>query len=180
MRVKKQPVNEMLLYVFIAFGALALIIYLRAFLDDLFKNTFLFPILFPDSGYGFPVPWALQEFSNRLALVAGWVTSITIGWLQGMVLENHFLLIRRVVIIPVFEELLWRGPLRLLHRLSESRLWWIPGGLSVALYTGSHAVGPANLAVIFAGGFAFSMLVKLSGRLWPSILLHALLNVKNF
>lgn len=90
---------------------------------------------------------------------------------------NYFYTFSSLAVLgPIFEEILWRGPLRLTIRWQTSSWWWI---LMVALNTLFVLAHPYPIFILFfpamlaAGATA---LIVYSGRIWPAAALHIAFN----
>jgi membrane protease YdiL (CAAX protease family) len=73
------------------------------------------------------------------------------------------------VFAPVFEELIYRGPLFLTRRLKKSFLWWSMGvGLSV-LFALSHGRNGLALMPLIILGICSLWLISTTHRFWPCL-----------
>ena len=162
------------------FAIVMLVIYFRAFLAGILKNTAVFPLLFPDAGWGFNAPRPLAAFTGWVVGIEIKITTTLMDLVRGFMSEKLLMLFRKLAIVPVTEELFWRAPLWLTHRFERSVWWKTAAALSALGFTLSHQTGIMNLLVIFTAGLVLAWLVKKTGRLWPPILLHAIVSVKDF
>lgn len=81
-----------------------------------------------------------------------------------------------LVVAPVVEELVFRGPMYLTRRLIYGPLWWTVGtGLSI-LFAFSHGRNGLALLPLFVLGICSLWLIATTHRFWPSIALHSLHN----
>lgn len=81
-----------------------------------------------------------------------------------------------LVLAPVFEELLYRGPLFLTRKFVHVTLWWLIGiGLSL-VFALSHGRNGLALIPLITLGICSLWLISTTQRLWPSIALHFLHN----
>ena len=85
-----------------------------------------------------------------------------------------------LIIAPIAEELLYRGPLFFLKNHLRSSIWW---GLAVVfslIFAHSHGLYGIALLPLFVLGMGCSWLVKVSKHFWPCIVLHFLYNFHTF
>ena len=82
-----------------------------------------------------------------------------------------------LVFAPIYEELVFRGPMFLARGHIHSYLWWLIGtGLSVA-FALSHGRNGLALLPLFVLGVCSLGLIATTNRFWPSIALHFLHNL---
>lgn len=92
------------------------------------------------------------------------------------------LLVLAVFLAPIAEELYFRGVM--FRLLSERVPFLVSGGLTAALFSLSHGHlfvlpglgGSVLTALLFAIGFVFAVLARLTGSLRPSTIMHAVYN----
>lgn len=159
-------------------GMVILFLYLRAFLE----GTGLFGFLFPTAGYGLTIPpitslmerWAgLYSVFFEKATLVGWGWILQISPTKGIFFGN-------ILYLPAVEELLFRGPLLILRKATNAFWWYIPAIIFWLGYSFTQIRGPFDLFIMLVAGAALTFLVKLTGRLWPSVLLHIFLAIKGF
>lgn len=81
-----------------------------------------------------------------------------------------------LVIAPVYEELVFRGPMFLTKKKSHSSLWWLIGiALSFVFVLGHERNGLALLPLL-ALSICSLWLIATTYRFWPSVVLHFLHN----
>lgn len=92
---------------------------------------------------------------------------------SGLGVALSIALIEVAVIVPVAEELFFRG---IIYQGLESRWGYLPAAIvSAAIFTLAH-FEPIIFFPIFALGFGFATLFYLTRSLWPSIVGHAIVN----
>ena len=144
----------------------------------------------------------LRKPDNFIAnLITGFVLLVFFFWLLSFVIETFFvgdakqneaqmkqiftaikssnLLWVGVVIVvigaPVIEEMIFRG--FLLNSLSKTRLgFWGAAGVSSLLWALVHGYATSMAVGLFVFGLLLSLMVKRSGSIWISIILHSLWN----
>lgn len=77
---------------------------------------------------------------------------------------------------PVFEEVVYRGPLYLIRRLSHNALWWLIGTGLTLVFALSHGRYGLVLLPLIVLGLCSLWLIATTRRFWPSIALHFLHN----
>jgi membrane protease YdiL (CAAX protease family) len=89
-----------------------------------------------------------------------------------LILIDRWKIATGFVFAPVFEELLYRGPLFLSRRLLNNSLWWLIGvGLSI-VFALSHGRNGLSLFPLIMLGICSLWLISTTSRFWPSIMLH--------
>jgi len=74
------------------------------------------------------------------------------------------------------EEFLYRG--FFVWALSPWLGWWAAAALSLVLFAGAHAYqGASGMLRVGAVGLVYTLVVALTGSLWPAIALHALVDL---
>jgi membrane protease YdiL (CAAX protease family) len=146
---------------------------LKNYLIVIFSDTALCPYLcssvfgvdlffsFPLIGQIFQAQiWALEKLQSIIDLI----------------LIDRWKIATSFVFAPVFEELMYRGPLFLTKRLANNFLWWLMGvGLSL-LFALSHGRSGLALFPLIILGICSLWLISTTRRFWPSIVLHFLHN----
>lgn len=105
-----------------------------------------------------------QQFSGQLADVLPH-TRAELNWFGGVALTAGFC-----------EEFLFRG--YFIWALAPWLGWWGAAALSLVLFAGGHAYQGLN-GVLRTGvvGAFFTLVVAITGSLWPAIVLHALVDL---
>jgi len=88
------------------------------------------------------------------------------------------ILISAVVLAPIVEELFFRGLLQSMFRRQLSSPW-LAILVTSAIFAGIHTGQPKNIPALAALGIALGYNYERCGRLYPSMLLHALFNAVN-
>ncbi len=118
----------------------------------------------------FSLPLLGQLFQAHI-----WILEESQG-LIATVLTDRLNIATSLVFAPVFEELIYRGPLFLSRRLANHSLWWLIGiGLSI-LFALSHGRSGLVLFPLIILSICSLWLISTTGRFWPSIALHFLHN----
>ena len=114
-------------------------------------------------------------FLEQLLEARTWAQEKSQG-IIGLVLTDKWSLGTSLVFAPVFEELIFRGPLYLTRGMIHNALWWLIGtGLTIAFALSHGRSGLALLPLILLGMFSL-WLIWSTRRFWPSIALHFLHN----
>lgn len=85
-------------------------------------------------------------------------------------------LLARLVVAPVLEEGIYRGPVYLLKNMKSVYLWYgLAGVLGLLFVLSHHSAGLTYMPlVVLSVGSVW--LIARTGRFWPSVLLHFLYN----
>ena len=104
-------------------------------------------------------------------------------WVQGkfqgivdQVLVDNWKLATTLMFAPVFEELMYRGPLFLTRALTQNPLWWLSGSVLAVVFALSHNRSGLALLPLIVLGMCSLWLISTTQRLWPSVALHFLHN----
>jgi membrane protease YdiL (CAAX protease family) len=81
-----------------------------------------------------------------------------------------------LVLAPLAEEVMYRGPLYLLKNRIGLHIWWFLALFMTILFVVSHRILGLPLFPIFILGIASSWLIMETKRFWPCIALHFLYN----
>ena len=124
------------MYVLVCFALAALVCAAKNFLSASLQGTpvcgFLCPSIFGDRG--FPLPTSLD-----------WLFGLQVGaeaHLQAVfdrLWNDNYLLVTGLIVAPVLEEGLYRGPLYVFRSKAEQPLWWAGGLLLTLLFALSHS-----------------------------------------
>lgn len=164
---------ETWMYVLVCFALAALVCGAKNFLSFSLQGTPLCGILCP------------SIFAER-----GFTLPSTLDWLFGMQVgaeeqvqsvfnrlwNDRFLLLTGLLVAPVLEECLYRGPLYVFRDWAGSAPWWGAALILSAVFALSHSVAGLSLLPLFTLGMASAWLIARSGRFWPSLALHLLYN----
>ena len=96
--------------------------------------------------------------------------------LSALPFNDKYQLLSGVIAIPLIEEVIYRGPLYLSRKYSNSSAWWLAGILLVILFTLSHDRSGIALLPVFILGLSSCWLIFITGKFWPSLSLHFLYN----
>ena len=81
-----------------------------------------------------------------------------------------------LIIAPLLEEVIYRGPMFLSRNTAIRPLWWMIGILLSVLFAVSHDRKGLALLPLFVMGICSLWLIASTHRFWPSIGLHFLHN----
>ena len=157
----------------ITFAVVVLACGLKNYLSYLVSGTALCPYLCP-SWLGWDALEEIPVLGNLFAAQAEVQAS-----LQGLVDEvwsDDWNLTTYLLIAPLLEEAIYRGPLFLGRRWAHTPLWWIIGFLFSLVFALSHGRSGLALLPLFMLGMGSLWLIMATGRFWPSITLHLLHN----
>jgi membrane protease YdiL (CAAX protease family) len=96
--------------------------------------------------------------------------------LIDLILIDRWSIATSFVFAPVFEELIYRGPLYLTRRLANNSLWWLIGIALSIVFALSHGRNGLALLPLIILGICSLWLIATTHRFWPSIMLHFLHN----
>ena len=145
---------------------------LKNYLVYLVAGTGLCPYLCPSAlGGGLPD----QPYLDRIFQVQFWIQErlqalADSGW------NDPYKLGRLLVIAPVIEETIYRGPLFLGRNRAKSPWWWLAGLALGVLFALSHDRRGLALLPLVAMGLCSLWLIAATHRFWPSVGLHFLHN----
>ena len=104
--------------------------------------------------------WAQEKFQGTIA----------------QVLVDKWNLATTLLFAPIFEELLYRGPLFLTRKVVHQSLWWLIGIALTFVFALSHGRNGLALLPLIALGICSLWLISTTRRFWPSVALHFLHN----
>ena len=81
-----------------------------------------------------------------------------------------------LVISPVYEELVFRGPMFLTRGLARNFWWWLIGISLAIVFALSHGRNGLALFPLFVLSICSLWLIATTHRFWPSVALHFLHN----
>lgn len=96
--------------------------------------------------------------------------------LANVLLADQWNLATSLVIAPVYEELVFRGPMFLTVVFVRSFFWWLAGIALAVVFALSHGRHGLALLPLLVLGVAGLWLVATTHRLWPAVALHSLHN----
>ncbi len=143
--------------------------YLAVLVNGTALCPYLCPAVFPGELH-FAFPW-LEPLHEALT----WLLERTQGLADGLFLDP-WNLASLLLLAPVLEEALFRGPLYLLWGRMPAPLWWGLGALFALAFALSHGRHGVALVPLFVLGVCGLWLIANSGRFWPAIALHWLHN----
>lgn len=86
------------------------------------------------------------------------------------------LIFSTLILAPLVEELMYRGPLFLLKKRIGGYVWWALASFLCVIFVLSHRSSGLSVLPLIVLGLASSWLIMKTERFWPSIALHFLFN----
>ena len=114
-------------------------------------------------------------FLNTFFETQVWLLEKSQG-IVDLVLTDKWRLATSLLFAPVFEELIYRGPLFLTLGMLRRSLWWFTGTVLTLVFALSHGRSGLALLPLMILGICSLWLIATSRRFWPSIVLHFLHN----
>ncbi len=164
--------------IFIAFSIVILSCAIKNCLVYTFHNTEISHLISP-SLFGTHAIYVTPIFLEKFYTLQIWI-SLCVNSFVFNFFNDRFHLFLTLFFAPVFEEVLYRGPLFLLRDKIRSPIWWLLAGLLSAIFAHSHALFGLALLPLFTLGICCSWLLKRFHRFWPCIILHFLYNFYTF
>lgn len=157
----------------ITFAVVVLACGLKNYLSYLVSGTALCPYLCP-SWLGWD---ALEEIPVLGILFAAQaeVQAVLQGLADG-IWSDDWNLTTNLLIAPLLEEAIYRGPLFLGRRWMHTPLWWIIGFLLSIAFAVSHGRSGLPLLPLIVLGICSLWLIVATQKFWPSIVLHMIHN----
>jgi membrane protease YdiL (CAAX protease family) len=112
---------------------------------------------------------------REIFIAQQWVQS-SLQSLADRWIADPWELVSGLLLAPVVEECIYRGPLYLARKHSGRVAWWLIGILWTCVFALSHGRSGIALLPLVALGVYNLWLVAVTRRLWPAILLHGLNN----
>jgi len=163
-------VNYILLCLAIVLLSCGLKNYLIYFLNGTVYCQYLCPSPFGREVFGQP------DFVNLFYRLHSAIVEASQHLLNTLSINDKHQLFSLLVVIPLIEETIYRGPLYLLRKYSDSLLWWLGGIILVIQFTLSHDRSGLALLPIFVLGLCSCWLIMTTRKFWPSLTLHFLYN----
>jgi membrane protease YdiL (CAAX protease family) len=132
-------------------------------------GPYLCPAVFPGELH-FAFPW-LESLHEALT----WLLERTQGLADSLFLDP-WNLASLLVLAPVLEEVVFRGPLYLVRGRMPAQLWWSIGTVFALAFALSHGRHGVALLPLFVLGVCGLWLIANSRRFWPVVALHWLYN----
>ncbi len=160
-------------HILIGFAVVLLFCAIKSYLAFLVIDTAWCNYLCP-SAFGFNLAFDAPELEQLFMMQRQLLSSLQ------MFVKNYindpWNLVTYLIIAPVIEEVIYRGPMYLTRHKSNRLIWWFIGITLVCMFALSHGrSGVALLPVITLGTYNL-WLVRKTDYLWPSISLHFLYN----
>jgi membrane protease YdiL (CAAX protease family) len=157
----------------ITFAVVVLACGLKNYLSYLVSGTALCPYLCP-SWLGWDTLEELPVLGTLFAAQAE--MQAVLQGLADRVWSDHWNLTTKLLIAPLLEEAIYRGPLFLGKRWVHTPWWWIIGFLLSLVFALSHGRSGLALLPLIVLAICSLWLIAATGRFWPSITLHVLHN----
>jgi membrane protease YdiL (CAAX protease family) len=166
-------VSSVWLRILASFSIVVLSCGLKNYLAIIFSGTGLCPYLCPsvfatELFFSFP-------FLERLFEVTQWANE-QFQSLADMVLVDPWNLTTSLLFAPVYEEVLYRGPMYLTKEKSHPLAWWLVGLALSVVFVLSHGRNGLALIPLFVLSICSLLLIATTNRFWPSIALHFIHN----
>jgi len=160
-------------WIMITFSVVVLSCGLKNYLSYLVSGTVLCPYLCP-SWLGWD---SLEEIPllGNLFMVQTEV-QVKLQDVVDLVWPDHWRLATHLLIAPLLEETIYRGPLYLGRRWAHTPMWWIIGLLLSLVFALSHGRSGFALLPLVVLGLCSLWLIAVTRRFWPSVTLHILHN----
>jgi len=144
--------------------------YLVYFLSDTVFCEHLCPSVFGRDVFSYPEP------INQFYRLHQSIVDVFQRYFNVYLFNDRLHLISGLIVIPLIEEAIYRGPLYLTRKYAASPVWWLAVTVLVTLFTLSHDRSGLALLPIFVLGLSSCWLIKVTGKFWPSLILHFLNN----
>lgn len=96
--------------------------------------------------------------------------------LTGHIFTDQWGIFSTLIVTPIVEEAIYRGPMYLTRRSSKGFWWWFTGLTLVVVFALSHGRSGIALVPVLALGSYNLWLVAVTQRFWPAVSLHFLYN----
>lgn len=114
-------------------------------------------------------------FVEKWFALQSWLLLVDQHLLGGAGSQKN-LMFSSLILAPLVEETMYRGPLYLLKKHVGFRTWWLLASFFCVIFILSHRTFGLSILPIIVLGLASSWLVFKTERFWPSIVLHFLFN----
>ena len=161
------------MYILVCFALAALVCaaknYISVSLMDTPVCAVLCPSLFGDRAFSL-IPSLNWLFSLQIN------TEAQLQTLFNSLLNDRFLLLTGLLVAPILEEGIYRGPLYIFRQWSDHGHWWTAALVLTILFALSHSVAALSLLPLITLGILSVWLIARTRRFWPSVVLHFLYN----
>lgn len=96
--------------------------------------------------------------------------------LLGIAGSHKNLMLSNLILAPLIEESMYRGPLFLLKNRIGFQTWWLLASFLCVIFVLSHRISGLPILPLIILGLTSSWLIMKTERFWPSIVLHFLYN----
>ena len=166
-------VSSIWLRILVSFAIVVLACGFKNYLAVIISGTDLCPYLCPsvfstELFFAFPV-------LERLFAVTQWANE-QFQRLADMVVVDPWNLTTSLLFAPIYEEVIYRGPMYLTKKQSHSIVWWLVGFALSVVFVLSHGRNGLALIPLFVLSICSLYLIAATSRFWPSMALHFLHN----
>ncbi len=116
-----------------------------------------------------------QIFFEKLFVLQSWILHAGQN-LLGIKGCTTNLIISSLIMAPLVEESMYRGPLFLLKNKIGRYIWWFLAIFLCVIFALSHRNSGLSLLPLIVLGLTSSWLIVKTKRFWPSVVLHFLYN----
>ena len=170
-RIKTIDVSK---YIILCFAVVVLSMAAKSFLSLLFRDTDLCEYLCP-AVLGKNVSYSPPFLLKKIFLFQAWLgkhaqAGINILW------NDQWHIFSNLIVAPVIEETMYRGPLFFLRKHIHIILWWVLAILLTMIFALSHYRSGLELLPLITLGLCSCWLIMTTRKFWPCLLLHFLYN----
>ncbi len=149
--------------------ACSLVHYLVCAIHPYDSCHFLFPSYLTKGAIVFPY------FLDKWFALQSWLLVVDQNLLVSTGSHNSFMF-STLIMAPLIEESMYRGPLFLLKKHIGFQTWWLLASFLCVIFALSHRISGLSILPLIILGLASSWLIMKTERFWPSIALHFLYN----
>jgi membrane protease YdiL (CAAX protease family) len=166
-------IQRIWLYVLACLGVVVISCGFKNYLAVIVRGTDLCPYLCPsvfptELFFALPLLESLFEAQRWAQVESQDLVSVVFG--------DRWNLMSSLVFSPVYEELVFRGPMFLVRGYLPGFLWWFLGIALAAAFALSHGRNGLALLPLLVLGIGGLWLITLTHRFWPTVALHVLHN----
>jgi membrane protease YdiL (CAAX protease family) len=143
--------------------------YLAVLVSGTAVCPYLCPSTFPSEAFfSFPLLESLFEAQR-------WAREKSQAFV-GLLFSDQWNLMTSLLIAPIYEELVFRGPMFLTRGRMHNYWWWLIGTVLTILFALSHGRTGLALLPLLVFGICSLWLITITHRFWPTVALHFLHN----
>jgi membrane protease YdiL (CAAX protease family) len=131
--------------------------------------SYLCPSFLPGDSIIFPI------FFEKLFALQSWFLHLGQN-LLNINGSTKNLIFSNLIMAPLIEESMYRGPLFLMKHKIGCYVWWFLALFLCLIFALSHRNSGLSLLPLFVLGLSSSWLILKTERFWPSVVLHFLYN----